>query len=221
MTERVLCVVAHPDDETLGCGGTLAKHVAMGDAAMVVVLADGVTSRDSVPQHSLQRRQECVGALRALGVGRWGFADWPDQRLDTVPRLALIKDVEDAIATFGPTIVYTHHGSDCNLDHRIVNDAVCVACRPLPSSMVKGLFFFEVPSSSEYQVGHAPFQPNWFVDVGETLLTKIKAFRAYASEIRDIPHPRSVDAIRHLAYYRGASVGLAAAEAFVVGRAIC
>lgn len=221
MTDRILVVAAHPDDEVLGCGGTIIKHRSQGDEVMVVVLADGVTSRDTVPQHSLQRRQQCVSALRLLGVKQWGFGDWPDNKLDTVPRLHLVKDIEQAIRLFQPTVIYTHHGSDCNIDHRTVNDAVIVACRPQPGSTVKRLLFFEVPSSSEYQAGRAAFQPNWFVPIGETLARKLVAMREYREEVRDAPHPRSIQAVCALAQWRGAMIGESAAEAFVMARGIC
>ena len=217
MTERILCVSAHGDDETLGCGGTLAKHVEAGDTVMVIILADGVTSRDSIPQNSLQRRQSTVRALRALGVQQWGFGDWPDQKLDTIPRLALIKDIEVAVGSFQPSIVYTHWSGDRNIDHRIVSDATMVACRPQPGSSVKRVLMFEAPSSTEWGKG---FEPSYWVDISGTLKTKMAALECYAEEMRPFPHPRSMLGVEYLAKVRGAAVGVESAEAFMVARVI-
>lgn len=188
---------------------------------MVIILADGVTSRAApgqvaVPTSSLQRRQHAVAALRILGVQQWGFGDWPDQKLDTVPRLALIKDIEQAVQSFQPSIVYTHWSGDRNIDHRIVSDAVMVACRPQPGCTVKRVLFFEVPSSTEWGNG---FDPNYFVPV--SLDKKTRALLEYRDELRAAPHPRSLDGVRTLAKWRGATVGTDTAEAFVVGRIVC
>ena len=219
MTERALCVVAHPDDEALGCGATLALHRKNGNAVMVVTMADGVTSRDSIPEHTLDRRRRCLAALKILGITQNAFGDWPDNKLDTVPMLYLARDIEHAISVFKPTMIYTHHGGDLNIDHRIVHEAVRVACRPQPGNGVRQMLFFEVPSSTEW--GLSEFHPNYYVNIEETLETKIEALMAYGDEMRDWPHARSIEAVRHLAKWRGATVGLEAAEAFVVGRTIC
>lgn len=216
MTERVLCVAAHPDDE-LGCGATLAKHVQAGDTVMVVVLSDGVASRGPLAGTDLTRRREFMAALDILGVKQNAFATYPDQQFDTVPLLAIVKDIEECVRRFEPSIVYTHWWTDRNRDHRIVCEAVGIACRPLPGSTVKRLLHFEVPGP-----GANCFEPNWFVQIdAPTLDLKLLAMVCYASEVRQFPHPRSLVGIAALANLRGASVGIELAEAFVLGRNVC
>lgn len=217
MTERILCVAAHPDDESLGCGGTLAKHVRAGDTVMVVTLADGASSRTALPATDVQRRRECLAALATLGVTQNAFGDWPDNRFDAVPLLKIVRDIEQSISLFQPSIVYTHWIGDLNVDHRVTHNAVNVACRPQPGCVVKKLYYFEVPCSTLWAGG---FSPNYYVDIGETMQIKLDACQAYASEMRPSPHPRSMMGIGNLAVYRGSAVGIPAAEAFVFGRGI-
>ncbi|MBW7862681.1 MAG: PIG-L family deacetylase [Rhodocyclaceae bacterium] len=223
--ETVLVVAAHPDDEVLGCGGTLARHAAAGDAVHVLFLADGVAARTaggSVDPGALTARldaaREAAAILGLAGVDALGL---PDNRLDTVPLLDLVQAVERVLARLDPQIVYTHHHGDLNIDHRLAHQAVLTACRPLPGCSVHTLRCFEVPSSTEWQApGAAPFEPNLFIDVTATLDRKRRALQAYGAELRTFPHPRSIEAIEALGRWRGASAGLAHAEAFVVARQI-
>jgi LmbE family N-acetylglucosaminyl deacetylase len=142
--------------------------------------------------------------------------------LDAIPRLELVKLAERHVADIRPDIVYTHHAGDLNVDHRRVHEAVVTACRPQANCTVRRLLFFEIPSSTEWQVpGAAPaFLPNWFVDISAVLEAKMLALRAYHAEMRRWPHPRSYKGVSHLARWRGASVGCEAAEAFILGREI-
>lgn len=221
MGERVLCVAAHPDDECIAAGATLAKHAHNGDAVMVIVMADGVTSRDSIPKQTLDRRRQCVKALGILSITQYAFGDWPDNRLDTVPILSLAKDIEQAIAQFKPSIVYTHHGADLNIDHQRVAEATLIACRPQPGSTVKRVLHMECASSTEWQpIWRRHFEPNYFSDIDGYLSIKLQAFGCYHEEVRDWPHPRSIEGIVSLAKWRGASVGLSSAEAFMCCRDI-
>ncbi len=214
MTERVLCVAAHHDDESLGCGATLAKHAAAGDTVMVAVLSEGSNSRGI---RDMNRRREFVNALKCLGVTENCEAMYPDNQMDTVPLLAVVKDIEDAIKKFAPTVVYTHWSGDLNVDHRVVSQATEVACRSQPGCTVKRLLQFEVPCSTTWAGG---FVPNWYVDITGHLDAKLRAFRYYPSEIRDWPHPRSFKGITTLAEVRGAAVGVEVAEAFVLKRCV-
>ncbi len=223
MPERVLVVAAHPDDEVLGCGGTIARHAASGDAVHVAILAKGLASRGEPSPAEVA--ELCASAERAgavLGTSSLQLHDNPDNRMDTVPALELAQSVEALLARFHPSIVYTHWAGDVNVDHRLVHQAVVTACRPLPGHSVERVLFFEVPSSTEWQTpGSAPaFAPNYFVDVTGTLEAKLAALSAYSSELREFPHPRSRRAVEYLARWRGATVGLDAAEAFVLGRQI-
>jgi len=218
---NVLVVAAHPDDEVLGCGGAIARHAIRGDHVAVVILGEGITSRDKelVPdRHSRELsalRHAAESASRALGVHELRLHGLPDNRLDTHPLLEIVKLVESAITEFSPEMVYTHHRGDLNLDHGIVGRAVTTACRPQPGVGVRSILAFEVASSTEWEPRPSEaFQPNWFVDISNCLDAKLRALKAYQSELRDWPHPRSLEAVEALARWRGASVGVDAAEAF-------
>ena len=221
---RVLVIAAHPDDEVLGCGGTIARHSHNGDEVHVMILAEGLTSRDNCGESSKDGLSELAKAARKaneiLRVASLSMHGLPDNRLDSLDRLDVIKLIEDKIAEYKPECIYTHHAGDVNIDHRIIHEAVNTACRPVPGHSVKHLLYFEIPSSTEWQIpGSAPpFLPTWFVDVSETLGVKMSALNAYETEMRNWPHPRSHRAIDHLARWRGAAVGVEAAEAFALGR---
>lgn len=211
---RVLAVVAHPDDETLGCGATLAKHSAAGDPVSVVVLADGVGSRGFSPERVKERHGMCRQACKILGTEDVWLHQYADNQMDGLTLLHLVKQIEIHVARFKPTIVYTHHNGDLNVDHRKTHDAVRVACRPLPGCTVRKLLYFEVPCSSAWGTG---FVPDYFVDVTDTIEQKLGAASCYTSELREYPHPRSMEGIRNLSLMRGASAGIPFAEAFVSG----
>ena len=223
---RVLVVAAHPDDEVLGCGGTIARHVDAGDQVQVLIVAEGATSR--LQHRDRVQAGEALSALAQaaqkagtiLGAPGVELLDLPDNRLDSLDRLDLIKCIEQRIARHQPQVVYVHHAGDVNVDHRRLHEAVVTACRPTPGHPVQRLLSFEVASSSEWQPpGSAPaFQPNWFVDISDQWRRKREALMAYASEMRPWPHARSLEALEHLARWRGAQVGVEAAEAFCLLR---
>ena len=224
----VAVIVAHPDDEVLGCGATIARHSMIGDEVHVAILAEGVTSRDKVRERQ-QRGFElselaCAAhaANKILGVNTLTLHDFPDNRLDSIDLLEIVKWIEGYIHKIQPDVIYTHHIGDVNIDHRRIHEAVVTASRPQPGQIVKTLLFFEVQSSTEWQApGSAPaFIPNWFVDISSTLALKIEALAAYKTEMRNWPHARSYEAVDHLARWRGATIGCDAAEAFVLGRQI-
>ena len=228
MGANILVVAAHPDDEVLGCGGTIARHAAAGDNVSVFIAAEGATSRDSArnakarSRDILDLREAARRAAAILGARILEFGDFPDNRMDTVPLLDVVKKVESVISRVKPSVVYTHHGCDLNIDHRVLHQAVVTSCRPMPKQCVTRLFFFEVMSSTEWQTpGAQPaFSPTWFVDISRALVKKRKALGAYRKEMRPWPHARSFRSIESLARYRGASVGVEAAEAFVLGRGL-
>ncbi len=229
----VLVVAAHPDDEVLGCGGTIAKHAAKGDTVHILIMAEGITSRDNI-RDSIARKAELSSLEKAamnigsfLGVQSVETLSLPDNRMDTLPLLDVIKDVESRLEKIRPSVVYTHHDGDLNVDHQITHRAVITACRPYPGQPVHTLLFFEVPSSTDWQVAGMGnnFHPNWFVDISDVteekithLEKKIQALEMYEREMRKFPHARSIEAIRALALTRGAGVGTEAAEGFVLGR---
>lgn len=222
--QSILVIAAHPDDEVLGCGGTLAKRADQGAAVHVAFLADGVFSRagnKEVQQIELHaRRTAAQKACDLLGVKSISFGDFPDNRMDTTALLDIAQAVERQIAEHRPDTVFTHHAGDLNIDHRRTHEAVVTACRPQKGHPVKTLLCFEVPSSTEWQLSGSapPFVPNWFEDISGDLDRKLAALDAYAAELRPWPHPRSRQGVESLARWRGAIVGVDAAEAFMLGR---
>jgi len=225
-SSSILIVAAHPDDEVLGCGGSIARHADAGDHVQVLVVAEGATSRQQQRdrgQVDTELSDLAFAAQKAgeiLGATGVELLDLPDNRLDSIDRLDLVKLIEEKIERYQPQIVYTHHSGDLNIDHRRLHEAVVTACRPTPGHSVKRLLSFEVASSTEWQPpGSAPaFQPNWFVDISDQWDRKRLALEAYASEMRPWPHARSLEALEHLARWRGAQVGVEAAEAFCLLR---
>lgn len=222
MNKCVLVVAAHADDEVLGCGGSIARHAAAGDQVHVIFVADGVTSRPVAEEEELARRQRATEvAGKLLGISSSYFLGLPDNRLDSVPLLDIVQPLEALIGELAPEIVYTHHYGDLNLDHRLTHQAVMTACRPQPRATVREILTFEVMSSTEWNsTGHTPFLPNLFVDIGEHLEFKMRALEAYELEMRASPHSRSLVHLRCLARHRGNSIGVEAAEAFMVMRMI-
>ena len=218
----VVVFAAHPDDDILGCGGTIAKLTQEGSKVHIVFLADGESSRSDIADiNSLiqQRKQNAKKALKILGCDSIEFLGFPDNRLDSLDLLDVVKKIEGFIDAYKPYTIFTHYAHDLNIDHQITHNAVVTACRPQPGHCVKELLFFEVPSSTEWNLSKA-FMPNYFVDISSTLSLKIDALNAYKNEMKSFPHPRSIKAIESLSYYRGASSGCKAAEAFIIGRKI-
>lgn len=222
--KSILIVAAHPDDEVLGCGGTIAKLAREGAVIHVAFLADGVFARErehNARQSELKARQAAAEkACGILGAKSASFGTFPDNRMDSIALLDIVKTVEVLVDEHRPDTVFTHHAGDLNVDHRRSHEAVAAACRPQAGHTVKTLLCFEVPSSTEWQISGSapPFAPNWFVDISASLERKLAALEAYAAELRDWPHPRSRRGVEHLARWRGATIGVEAAEAFLLGR---
>jgi LmbE family N-acetylglucosaminyl deacetylase len=215
MTERVLVVAAHPDDETFGCGATIAMHAKRGDAVSVLILADGIGSRGFSQALLLQRHGACRKACRILGTEDVWLFQFADNLMDNVALLQVVQHIEKHIERFKPTAIYTHSRGDLNIDHQVTHDAVNVACRPQPGCPVKQLFYFEVPCSTTWG---GEFRPTHFVQAD--LAVKLEAVKCYEGELRESPHPRSYDGIQTLARWRGMSVGMGPCEAFEVGRIV-
>lgn len=226
--EQVLVVAAHPDDEVLGCGGTIVRHVAAGDEVHIAILGEGITSRQAHrdPEEASteleQLRQQAQRVAELLGAATIDLCGFPDNRFDTVPLLDLVKAVEQTITRVAPRMVYTHHAGDLNIDHRITFEAVLTACRPTPGQCVRTIYSFEVPSSTEWGSPTASnaFIPTVYVDVSEALDKKLEAMAVYDNEVPDYPHPRSIRAIELFARKNGLEVGLEAAERFCLIRSI-
>lgn len=225
MSKHILVIAAHPDDEVIGCGGTIAQLSAEGNNVTVAILGEGLTSRyatreEADPAEVEAMRAKSLRACEILGAADVRFFGLPDNRFDTLALLDVVKIIEDLVKELQPWVVYTHHGGDLNVDHQVTFRAVLTATRPMIGISVKRLLSFEVPSSTEWSFGRlgAPFNPGYFFDIEKTLEAKIEAIDCYTGEIQEFPHPRSLEAIRALAMFRGAAVGLYAAEAFEVVR---
>lgn len=221
----ILVVAAHADDEALGCGGTIRRHVDAGDTVEVLFLTNGVGARLKADSHAAQRRQMAMeSALRILGVTRFSCLDFPDNALDTVPLIYVVRAIENLQNNKKvPDIVYTHHGGDLNIDHQIALRAVMTLFRPQSKEASPSIILsFEVPSSTGWfgMSSSSHFIPNYFVDISGALEAKMIALQAYHEEMRPWPHARSIEAMEHLARMRGSSVGLEAAEAFCVERMV-
>ncbi len=225
--ESVLVVAAHPDDEVLGCGGTMARLANEGHEVRIAILAEGMTSRYQQREQANQKQlshlhsnaQQAADKVRAKELV---LCKLPDNRLDTVPLLEVVKVVEDLIEKFSPVVIYTHHPGDLNVDHGVVHRAVLTATRPFPGQRVREIYAFEVPSSTEwaFQRLEPSFRPSVFVDISATLETKVSALACYDTETRKFPHPRSPEAVRAIAMRWGSVAGFQAAEAFELIRSL-
>lgn len=220
----VLVVAAHPDDEVLGCGATMARLAAEGRDVFVLILGAGGAARDVSPavlaRMTKKLRDESSAAGRILGVRKIFRRDFPDNRFDTVPLLDIVKAIEEVKAEVKPVLVMTHHAHDVNVDHQRTFQACLSAFRPQPGEAVQELRSFYVLSSTDWQAPSPSFSPNLFVDATRKLEKKVRALKAYRSEIRSAPHPRSAAGVRLEAQRTGMRVGLEAAEAFEIIRLI-
>lgn len=223
----VLAIVAHPDDEVLGCGGTIARLAQEGHDVYIAILGEGLTSRyqqreqaDQALVEELHARSRQVAEL--LGARDVFLYSLPDNRFDTVPLLDVIKIIEELVERLQPQVIYIHHSGDLNVDHVVLHRAVLTATRPVAGCPVKEIYAFEVPSSTEWAFGQfqPAFRPNVFVDISTTLETKVQAMALYESEARPFPHPRSPEALRASARRWGSVVGVKAAEAFELVRRV-
>ncbi|MBW8000471.1 MAG: PIG-L family deacetylase [Planctomycetes bacterium] len=228
MQKKILVVAAHPDDEVLGCGGTIARLAQEGNDVYVAILGEGITSRY---ESQKDVDEKLVDALRKhahevsniLGVKELFLYNLPDNRFDTLPLLDIVKKIEGLIEKIKPEIIFTHYDGDLNIDHVLTVRAVLTATRPLPEQIVRKIYAFEIPSSTEWSFSQTvrAFSPNVFMDISSDLEKKLEAMQVYESESRTFPHPRSPEAIQALSKYRGSQSGLKAAEAFCLIREIC
>ncbi len=223
---NILVVAAHPDDELLGLGGTIRRLVDEGAEARAIILAEGLTSRgdkrDDIDNTLLEElKKDAKNAAHEVGYKSIEFCGCPDNRMDEMDLLDIIKIVIRYIGKYHPDTVFTHFHGDLNIDHQKVNEAVLTACRPVGGYCVKHIYAFETPSSTEWNYRYTePFMPNVYFDISETLDAKVKGMEYYQSERRKYPHPRSGEALRALAGYRGSNVGIKYAEAFMLLREV-
>ena len=195
---NVLVISAHPDDEILGCGGTLIKHSANGDKVYQLFISDGESSRDikksqikkliNKRKNNAKKSEVVIGALESY------FLDYPDNKLDEIPLLTIVKSIEKIIKEVSPKIIYTHCAHDLNIDHQIVHRAVITACRPLPGQHIKEIYCYEVLSSTEWGLFESQnsFNPNFFVDISKYFKLKQEALKVYKDELKPFPHMRTL-----------------------------
>jgi len=224
---NVLVIAAHPDDEVLGCGGTMARLAANGDRVDVLILGEGITSRSRNREEAHQDdiaelHNHARSANEGLGVTAVTLLSLPDNRFDSLPLLDVVKHIEDAIARFEPEMIFTQHGGDLNFDHVITYRATLIATRPMRETTVRRVLSYEVASSTEwaFQKFDPQFRPTVFYDISGTLDLKLAAMQSYDTETREFPHPRSPLALTSIARRWGSTVGVEAAEAFELVREI-
>ena len=222
--EKVLVFAAHPDDELLGLGGTVRRLANEGKEVRAVIMAEGLTSRadkrsDADMSELINLQADAKKAAKIVGYKSVDFCGLPDNRMDGMELLDVIKLVNKYIEKYHPDTIFTHHHGDLNIDHRITCEAVLTACRPVRDNKVKRIYAFETPSSTEWNYTYVePFVPNVYFDVSNTLEEKIKGMACYRSESTAFPHPRSPEALRSLSQYRGSNVGVERAEGFCLLR---
>src|SRR5216684_1571378 len=225
--DSVLVVAAHPDDEILGCGATMTRLAREGHEVRIAIIAEGMSPRyahrEEADQQQLRHlHTRAQQAADMVGAKELVLCKLPDNRLDTVPLLDVVRTVEELVVRFRPETIYTHHPGDLNVDHGVVHRAVLTATRPVVGQYVREIYAFEVPSSTEWAFHQLEpvFRPSVFVDIAETLETKLEALACYDTETRKFPHPRSAEALRAIAARWGSVAGLPAAEAFELIRSV-
>lgn len=222
--KKVLVIAAHPDDEVLGMGGTIAKLVKSGCVVDVMIVTDGSSSQyrdsDRLDEIISAKKKETRNCADILGVRDIYYGELPDMKLDTTPHIRINQVIEDVIDKVQPDTVFTHFWGDVNLDHQNVYKSTLVAVRPVMGQVVKELYCYRVPSSTEWTPNKADtmFMPNYLVDIEKFAEQKYKAFACYSTELREYPHPRSIQHLREIDKAAGLRVGMLAAEEFVLLR---
>ncbi len=215
---KILVIAPHPDDEVLGCGGTIAKYAARGDKVNVCYVTKAYPPDWS--DEYLQKKDEEIKQSNAiLGISKRFDLDYPTVMLDTIPQKEVNTSLAEIIAEIHPDYTFIPHRGDLNNDHRIVHDAALVVLRPI-SHRCTHIFSYEILSETEWGTGLYTFEPLYYVNISDTIETKIKAMDAFKTELKESPHPRSLEVIRYLARKRGSEILVDAAEAFMPIRII-
>ncbi|WP_151900709.1 PIG-L deacetylase family protein [Sulfurimonas hydrogeniphila] len=219
MNKKILIIAAHPDDEVLGCFGTVARLIKEGYEAYTLILGEGKTSRDKKREIENKKNElwvlnsEIKKANSIIGIKKVFVESFPDNRFDSVDLLDIVKVVSKVKENIKPDIIFTHYENDLNIDHRITYQTVITATRPMEEESVKEIYSFEVLSSTEWNYPLS-FSPDTFYDISTTLSLKIEAMKAYDSELCKYPHPRSLEGIELNAKHRGMRIGKEYVEAF-------
>ena len=217
MPKKILIVAAHPDDEVLGCFGTVAKLIKDGYEAFVLILGEGKTSRDTDEENKKDElctlNSEMKKAHDVIGIKKTFVYNFADNRFDSVDLLDIVKVVSEIKDKVQADIIFTHFENDLNIDHQITYKAVVTATRPMEDESVKEIYSFEILSSTEWNYPLS-FNPDTFFDISDTIELKLQAMKKYKSELKEYPHPRSLEGIELNAKYNGMRVGKKHIEAF-------
>lgn len=213
---KVLVIAAHPDDELLGCGGTLIRHADQGDEVQSIIMCEGESLR--YKGQETHQHEATVEAAKIIGISETHRFDFPDQRLDKFSLVELITPIEKVVDRYKPEIVYLQFGGDINRDHALTYEAASIALRPTADS-VKEIYTFYTVGSTELKTP-GEFNPNVWIDIEDQIERKIRAFSCYTSEIREYPHPRSLEGVRNVAAFHGNQCCIRYAEAFMLMRKI-
>jgi len=218
MKKIVIIVAPHPDDETLGCGGTILRHREAGDDIHWLVVT-AMTPEQGFSQEKIAAREAEIAAV----ARRYGFASvqllgLPTTRLDTLPASDLISKIAGVIQGVAPEVVYLPFSGDAHSDHSIVSKAVLSCTKWFRKTSIKRILAYETLSETEFGISPDAlgFRPNVFVDIHHYLDEKIDILKIFASELGEFPFPRSIETVRALARLRGSSAGCSAAEAFML-----
>ena len=218
--KRILVIAAHPDDEILGCGGAISK-LKNENYIEALFMTNGVSSRGKDKHQVLRRRKACLDLFKHLTLPVPKIFDFPDNEMDKIPLLKIVKKIEQKIKDYKPDTIITHYSHCLNVDHRITYEAVITACRPVNNLSVKKILSFEIPSSTDWALYKGKnFQPNYFIDISKHINKKLTLIKFYKDELRNYPHSRSSYAIKSLASVRGVSCGVRYAEGFYLNRLV-
>jgi len=220
---KILVIAPHPDDEVLGCGGSIKKYSKQGDDVYLCIATKAYTP-DWTEEFIKNRQQEINCAVNILGIKKVYFLDFPTVKLDTIPQKELNDSISKIVEELKPELVFIPFERDINKDHKLVSEACLVALRPKPGLNVKKVFYYEVLSETEWAKPARKiedvFLPNFYENISENLNDKLKAMECYKSELKEYPHPRSLEGIKVLAQKRGMEIGIEYAEAFMLLREI-
>jgi len=225
MNKKILIVAAHPDDEVLGCFGTVARLIQEGYEAYTLILGEGKTSRDATREVGSKKDEIAVlkgeihQANNHIGIKKVFIEHFPDNRFDSVDLLDIIKVISKVKEEIKPDIIFTHFANDLNIDHQITYKAVITATRPMENETVKEIYSFEILSSTEWNYPIS-FAPDTYFDISKTIDLKIDAMKSYGSELCTYPHPRSIEGIELNAKFQGMRVGKKYVEAFKTVRVV-